>query len=831
MAQKRKFQKGGKNQKQKEAFGQGKKQKKAFERKKGAPTPAPAPPSSSDEESGDELPELAGGASAYQALLSQLHSSGGRNAQAMQQRLKEQQGGDTDSESEEDVPQGEEEADDDSAESELGHDEAGNELDESAFLDDLGSGLEDGETGDEGSEGEESEGKESEGDESEGEESGGEDEKAMDGVGKQDGEGSDEDTEAGGEDVGVESDEDDERGGPESDEEERRASNGDASTSAVPDPFEVHMGRQLTESEVALLGEGSLRKFSNSAPAEGLSDAQWLCDRGDLPDTLKGLEDARLRPRLAERWRQLRKKAGKKGDFDSPLQAQFFTYCAHYHDIFHHQKPLPGSRPGASEESDSISDAVLLHTLNHVIKTRERIVKNNTKLHKKPSADTDAAGREEGPADTLPDDTAPRDQGFTRPKVLIVLPYRSVALKVVKRMLDLLPPAQKITVEHEARFLDDFGVEEDEEAEALLQKAKKQKKGDDSMEAADAVLTGAKPAEHRALFGGNNDDHFRIGLKLTRKSVKLYADFYTSDVIVASPLGLTTRIAEAEGDKDADVDFLSSIEIVLVDYADVIYMQNWQNLVLVFEHLNRLPTKQHGSDLMRTREWYLNGWAKFYRQTIILGATTTAEMNALFHRHCFNAAGRIKLKAQSPGVLSKVIPRVRQLFERVPCGSAGLADDARFDYFTKQVFPRIKDSVQGGVLIFTRSYYDFVRLRNFLRTQNASFAALGDYTKQSDISRGRAWFFHGKRQFLLYTERAHFYHRYRIRGIKDLVFYSLPEYPNYYAELLNLLEGTDAPTCTALFAQHGDNLELERIVGTSRARKMSKSENKTFMFC
>lgn len=104
-----------------------------------------------------------------------------------------------------------------------------------------------------------------------------------------------------------------------------------------------------------------------------------------------------------------------------------------------------------------------------------------------------------------------------------------------------------------------------------------------------------------------------------------------------------------------------------------------------------------------------------------------------------------------------------------------------------QVFPRIKDSVQGGVLIFARSYYDFVRLRNFLRAQSASFASLCEYTKQSDISRGRAWFFHGKRQFLLYTERAHFYHRYRIRGIKDLVFYSLPEFPNYYAEVGSVL--------------------------------------------
>lgn len=49
---------------------------------------AAAPPASSDDsddESGDEIP-VVDGMSAYQALLSQLHSSGGKNAQAVQQR-------------------------------------------------------------------------------------------------------------------------------------------------------------------------------------------------------------------------------------------------------------------------------------------------------------------------------------------------------------------------------------------------------------------------------------------------------------------------------------------------------------------------------------------------------------------------------------------------------------------------------------------------------------------------------------------------------------------------------------------------------------------------
>ncbi|KAI3754761.1 hypothetical protein L1987_54551 [Smallanthus sonchifolius] len=90
---------------------------------------------------------------------------------------------------------------------------------------------------------------------------------------------------------------------------------------------------------------------------------------------------------------------------------------------------------------------------------------------------------------------------------------------------------------------------------------------------------------------------------------------------------------------------------------------------------------------------------------------------------------------------------------------------------------------------------------------------LGESTKQSDISRSRVWFFQGKK-IMLYTERAHFYHRYKIHGIQNLIIYSLPERKEFYPEIVNMLEGSHSMNCTVLFSRF-DLLRLERIVGSA----------------
>lgn len=66
--------------------------------------------------------------------------------------------------------------------------------------------------------------------------------------------------------------------------------------------------------------------------------------------------------------------------------------------------------------------------------------------------------------------------------------------------------------------------------------------------------------------------YHEIELILLFNILQLFADFYASDIIIASPLGLRMVIG-AEGEKDREYDFLSSVEILIMDQVEVLLMQ------------------------------------------------------------------------------------------------------------------------------------------------------------------------------------------------------------------------------------------------------------------
>ncbi|PVH96505.1 U3 small nucleolar RNA-associated protein 25 [Periconia macrospinosa] len=506
-------------------------------------------------------------------------------------------------------------------------------------------------------------------------------------------------------------------------------------------------------------------------------------DPGLQRKKVKGISSVQLKPKLVENAQRI------LGDFDTVEQAIAPS-------LFDYQDIMFGAR--TVKNAERMRHLVCLHALNHIIRTRDRVLKNNAKL---------AAASDD-------DDAEYRDQGFTRPKILFLLETKQACVRAIDSITQLYDFEQQ---ENKKRFLDSFSLPEDKFSED-------------------------KPEDFRELFEGNDENEFRIGVKLTRKTLKFYSTFYNSDIIFASPLGLR-RAIESGDKKKMDSDFLSSIEMVIMEQADATLMQNWEHAEFVYEHLNLQPKDAHGCDFSRVRSWYLDGHAPYFRQTIVLSAYLTPKINTLYNKHMRNVSGRLKYTPDyTSGLIENLSHGIKQTFTRFDSPSHLTDPDSRFKFFNSTVLPwitRIPKPPEGGVgvLVFIPSYLDFVRVRNSLVDSDLSYASISEYTDATDVRKARSHFMSGRHSLLLYTGRAHHFHRYHIRGVKRVVFYAVPENPVFYEEVVGFAarsvergEVARAEAAVRVCFSKWEGMELERVVGGKRVGKMISERGDVFDF-
>ncbi|XP_053614063.1 U3 small nucleolar RNA-associated protein 25 homolog [Plodia interpunctella] len=474
----------------------------------------------------------------------------------------------------------------------------------------------------------------------------------------------------------------------------------------------------------------------------------------------------------------------------TPLQKDLFAIMNNYQDLYYPERTFTNA--------DEIRYIYCLHLVNHMLKTRTKIVHHNAKISKKSDISDDY-----------------RDQGLVRPKVLILVPFKNTAYKVVKTIMEILVPKEAGQVVNKNRFEEDFTGEE------LIMPKKN-----------------PKPEDYELLFSGNTDDTFRLGMTLTKKTLKLYTDFYSSDIIVASPLGLRI-IVGAEGEEERDYDFLASIEMLVMDQTDVFLMQNWDHLLHVLDHFHLQPKKTHGTDFSRVRYWAINGWSKYYRQTLVFSSVALPEIKSVINRKCHNYAGKVLVENPvESGTIQQVILQVPQVFHRFAAASALQSAEARFSYFVKEVLPKHRDPLMSHTLIYVPSYFDYVRIRNYFKKEDVSFVQICEYSKDSKIARARDMFFHTEAHFLLYSERVHFFRRFRIKGIRHIIFYQLPTYPHFYSEMCNLMQecnqnkygGSACNTSVSALCCRPDAGRVAALLSAPRAAALLAADNPVHMF-
>ena len=406
-----------------------------------------------------------------------------------------------------------------------------------------------------------------------------------------------------------------------------------------------------------------------------------------------------------------------------------------------------------SEQRKEMRKAYVHHAVNHIVRTQALI----------------ASGK----------DSKPRDQGFTQPLVLFLLPYKRFALEVVESLIHFhcKGKSKRISKKSRHKFEEEYTNSDD------LQ------------------------------YG----DDFKLGLTLApRHNMFLYTPFKLSDLILASPLALHALFTE----DNTAYSILSSIEIAVIDEAGVMLMQNWEHVEAIYGKMNLTPQREYVTgDIERVREHWLDEKGREYRQNVVISDVLTPEINGIVGKTS-NRRGWVKVVPGYGGVLAQgKIHRLRK-FE---C-TAESVNDRRFEYFTQEFWPKIKDLLPSPAVIFCSSYYEFVRLKAWFEVEEPGVVFISEYTSKSDRQRNLSYIQNDTSRAVLLTERLMYFRHLKLRAAEALVYYSLPLHPQVYEEMTSCMSGEEV---WVVFSSL-DALQLQRLFGDEKAQQLVASKGSSF---
>ena len=351
-----------------------------------------------------------------------------------------------------------------------------------------------------------------------------------------------------------------------------------------------------------------------------------------------------------------------------------------------------------------------------------------------------------------------KDQGFTCPKILILVPYKKHAKLILEEMINILTNNNWKGITNKKKFKDEYSEFD------------------------------------------SNDDCFRMGINVSffENKIKLYSPFDESDIIIASPLGLKLATPN-ENDKtfknNKVYDFLSSIEIFLMDFSEVFIYQNMEHLNEILSFINRPPkNNQNIVDINRIKESYANNYGEYLRQNIIISNFKCLDIDLSINEISKNINGKVLFDGPYENQPELIKEEFREKYNdlnsknyeiryefKILRDLKGENDyDEKFSYFTKNIWQNLYESFEKHTIIFISSTFDYLRLKSFFKQKSKSVCYISEDTDKKDWQRNRLYFENGKYKFLLYNERAHVYKKINLKFAKNIFFYSLPEDPKIF---------------------------------------------------
>ena len=477
----------------------------------------------------------------------------------------------------------------------------------------------------------------------------------------------------------------------------------------------------------------------------------------------------------------------------------FFKYLDNYRDIQINQSDL--------EMRSQMMKIYLFHILNHIFKRKEQIEVNNNidkiindnvttkeematkelfisheaefisnyynehlpiKSNKNKSFVQYQMNIKKSYQPNESDDINIKDQGFTYPKCLILVPYKKHARVIMEEIINIYNKGSWKGILNKKKFKEEY-------------------------------------SEFDSL-----NDCFRLGINFSYfdNKIKLYTPFDESDIIIASPLGLKLSSPNNNNPDNAAknrkiYDFLSSIEILLIDFSEVFLYQNMDHLTEILSFLNKTPkNNQNIVSIDRINDTFIKGLSQSLRQSIMISHFKSLELDMIVNEYFNNVDGIINITENYVNQVEKIKNdfsekyyahksdeyEIRFEFKILINLKGENEYDEKYTYFTKSIWNNLYESFEKHTIIFVASPFDYFRLKSFYKQTSKSVCYINEDTDKKDWQRNRLFFEQGKYKFLLYSERGHFYKKINLKFAKNIFFYSLPEDPKIFYEMIELID-------------------------------------------
>jgi U3 small nucleolar RNA-associated protein 25 len=144
-----------------------------------------------------------------------------------------------------------------------------------------------------------------------------------------------------------------------------------------------------------------------------------------------------------------------------------------------------------------------------------------------------------------------------------------------------------------------------------------------------------------------------------------------------------------------------------------------EHLEEVLKAVNKFPKqRQDLNDISRIKDVYSDKLAHHLRQTIVVQKFRNLDLDYVVSSFCQTSLfGNLKVMRQYPNKIREASKNygIKFNLKRLNVDSIENQDDVRYNYFTKKMWSAVYEEGQNYTVLFVPQYFDFVKLRNFIK--------------------------------------------------------------------------------------------------------------------